>query len=175
MRRFMPVRVAGSFSFSPHWQRTAANATRTDDYGPDTAVASTTPPTIADEKVLVLDFGSQYAQLIARRVREQHVYCEIVRHDITAERDPRDWPPRGIILSGGPASVYEPGAPKCDPEIFRLGMPVLGICYGMQLACEALGGQVQSAPAREYGRAALPHHRGATTCSPACPARSKSG
>jgi len=107
---------------------------------------------IADEKVLVLDFGSQYAQLIARRVREQQVYCEIVRHNITAQRI-RELAPRGLILSGGPASVYETGAPKCDPAIFSLGLPVLGICYGMQLMCEALGGKVESAPAREYGRA----------------------
>jgi GMP synthase (glutamine-hydrolysing) len=107
---------------------------------------------LADQKVLVLDFGSQYAQLIARRVRQQQVYCEIVRHDLSAERI-RELRPMGIILSGGPASVYEAGAPKCDPEIFRLGLPVLGICYGMQLACEVLGGQVQNAPAREYGRA----------------------
>jgi GMP synthase (glutamine-hydrolysing) len=103
------------------------------------------------ERVIVLDFGSQYAQLIARRVREQHVYCEIVRHDIDAERV-RTLAPRGIILSGGPASVYEPDAPRCDPGIFRLGIPVLGICYGMQLACDALGGRVGRAAAREYGR-----------------------
>ena len=103
--------------------------------------------------MLVLDFGSQYAQLIARRVREQHVYCEIVRHDITAERI-RDLAPRGIILSGGPSSVYEAGAPRCDPALFRLGIPVLGICYGMQLACDALGGRVGQASTREYGRAA---------------------
>jgi GMP synthase (glutamine-hydrolysing) len=109
-------------------------------------------PRIADEKVLVLDFGSQYAQLIARRVREQQVYCEIVRHSVTAERI-RELAPRGIILSGGPASVYESGAPKCDPKIFQLGLPVLGICYGMQLMCEAEGGRVAHAPAREYGRA----------------------
>jgi len=107
---------------------------------------------IADERVLVLDFGSQYAQLIARRVREQQVYCEIVRHDVRAERI-RELAPMGIILSGGPSSVYEPGAPKCDPDLFRLGVPVLGICYGMQLACEALGGRVENTPAREYGRA----------------------
>ena len=106
---------------------------------------------LADEKVLVLDFGSQYAQLIARRVRQQQVYCEIVRHDIAARRI-RELNPKGIILSGGPASVYEPGAPKCDPEIFRLGLPVLGICYGLHLACQALGGQVQGTPTREYGR-----------------------
>jgi GMP synthase (glutamine-hydrolysing) len=107
---------------------------------------------IASQRVLVLDFGSQYAQLIARRVRQQKVYCEIVRHDITAERI-RQLAPRGLILSGGPSSVYESGAPRCDPAIFELGLPVLGICYGMQLACEALGGRVESAPAREYGRA----------------------
>jgi GMP synthase (glutamine-hydrolysing) len=104
------------------------------------------------ERVLVLDFGSQYAQLIARRVREQHVYCEIVRHDISAARI-RELAPRGIILSGGPSSVYEASAPTCDAEIFRLGIPVLGICYGMQLACEALGGEVGRATVREYGRA----------------------
>ncbi len=109
---------------------------------------------IADEKVLVLDFGSQYAQLIARRVRQQQVYCEIVRHDIAAERI-RELGPMGLILSGGPRSVYQEAAPKCDPEIFRLGLPVLGICYGMQLVCEALGGRVESVAAREYGRARL--------------------
>jgi len=112
----------------------------------------TTATSIADERVLVLDFGAQYAQLISRRVRENNVYCEIVRHDITPEQIRRH-APRGLILSGGPSSVYERGAPKCDPAIFRLGVPVLGICYGMQLACETLGGQVENAPAREFGRA----------------------
>jgi GMP synthase (glutamine-hydrolysing) len=107
---------------------------------------------VGDEKVLVLDFGSQYARLIARRVREQQVYCEIVRHDLSAERICQ-LGAKGLILSGGPASVYETGAPRCDPAIFGLGIPVLGICYGMQLACEVLGGNVASAPAREYGRA----------------------
>ena len=106
----------------------------------------------AAERVLVLDFGSQYAQLIARRVRELQVFCEIVRHDISAERL-REIAPRGIILSGGPASVYAPGAPQCDSELFQLGIPVLGICYGMQLACQALGGHVDNTPSREYGRA----------------------
>src|SRR3954470_342845 len=107
---------------------------------------------IADERILVLDFGAQYAQLIARRVRENNVYCEIVRHDLTAEQIRRH-SPRGLILSGGPSSVYETGAPKCDPAIFRLGIPVLGICYGMHLACEVLGGKVESGKAREFGRA----------------------
>jgi GMP synthase (glutamine-hydrolysing) len=115
---------------------------------------NSTSANINSERVLVLDFGAQYVQLIARRVREQHVYCEIVRHDITAERV-RELAPKGLILSGGPASVYAESAPKCDPRIFELGIPVLGICYGMQLMCQALGGQVRSAPAREYGRAEL--------------------
>jgi GMP synthase (glutamine-hydrolysing) len=114
--------------------------------------ATQRPQGATAERVLVLDFGSQYAQLIARRVREQNVYCEIVRHDIAAARI-RELAPVGIILSGGPSSVYVAGAPKCDPELFQLGVPVLGICYGMQLMCEALGGRVDSAPAREYGRA----------------------
>jgi GMP synthase (glutamine-hydrolysing) len=113
---------------------------------------STANSSIASQRVLVLDFGSQFAQLIARRVRENHVYCEIVRHDITPEQIRRH-APRGLILSGGPMSVYEAGAPKCDPAIFKLGIPVLGICYGMQLACETLGGKVESFPAREFGRA----------------------
>src|SRR2546423_1197435 len=108
--------------------------------------------TIATERVLVLDFGAQYAQLISRRVRENNVYCEIVRHDITPEQIRRH-SPRGLILSGGPSSVYEKGAPKCDPAIFKLGIPVLGICYGMHLACEMLGGKVENVPAREFGRA----------------------
>ena len=106
----------------------------------------------AHEKVLVLDFGSQYAQLIARRVRQQHTYCEIVRHDITPERI-REIDPKGLILSGGPSSVYAEGAPKCDPGIFELGLPILGICYGMHLICESLGGRVKSTTSREYGRA----------------------
>jgi len=107
---------------------------------------------LASQKVLVLDFGSQYAQLIARRVRELHVYCEIVRHDLPASRI-RELAPQGLILSGGPSSVYEKGAPRCDPAIFQLGIPVLGICYGMQLTCDTLGGKVQSVECREYGRA----------------------
>ena len=104
------------------------------------------------ERILVLDFGSQFAQLIARRVREQNVYCEIVRHDITPEQIQKHRP-SGLILSGGPSSVYDPGAPNCDPGIFELGIPVLGICYGMHLACDHLGGKVESSSTREYGRA----------------------
>jgi GMP synthase (glutamine-hydrolysing) len=109
-------------------------------------------PELTQQKIVVLDFGSQYAQLIARRVREQNVYCQILRHDLSAQRL-AELSPKGIILSGGPASVYEAGAPRCDPAIFQLGIPVLGICYGMQLSCEALGGKVDNTPSREYGPA----------------------
>ncbi|HEY4231911.1 MAG TPA: glutamine-hydrolyzing GMP synthase, partial [Lacipirellulaceae bacterium] len=116
------------------------------------ASSNKSSPGIAAERVLVLDFGGQYVQLIARRVREQHVYCEIVRHDITAARV-REIAPKGLILSGGPASVYDDGAPKSDPAIFELEIPMLGICYGMQLMCQALGGQVKGNPTREFGRA----------------------
>ncbi|MDG2221929.1 MAG: GMP synthase (glutamine-hydrolyzing), partial [Rubripirellula sp.] len=107
---------------------------------------------LTEQRIVVLDFGSQYAQLIARRVRELNVYCQILRHDIDAARL-AEIAPKGIILSGGPASVYEEGAPKCDPGLFDLGIPVLGICYGMQLTCEALGGKVDNTPSREYGPA----------------------
>src|SRR6266404_3126909 len=103
------------------------------------------------ERVLIFDFGAQYAQLIARRVREQNVFCQIVRHDLSAARV-AELRPRGLIFSGGPASVYEPGAPKCDPAIFELGIPTLGICYGMQLACQILGGEVKPGTSREFGR-----------------------
>ncbi len=107
-----------------------------------------------DEIVPILDFGAQYAQLIARRVREKGVYSELVRPDVPAE-EIKKLGAKGIILSGGPSSVYEPNAPRCDPEIFNLGVPILGICYGMQLGCQILGGQVKSAKAREFGRTRL--------------------
>src|SRR5437764_2205140 len=109
-------------------------------------------PGPTDELVLILDFGSQFGQLIARRVRELNVFCQVVRHDVSAERV-RELNPRGVILSGGPASVYEPGAPRCDPKLFDLDIPILGICYGMQLACQILGGDVKPAGSREFGRA----------------------
>jgi GMP synthase (glutamine-hydrolysing) len=100
--------------------------------------------------VLVVDLGAQYAQLIARRVREANVYSEIVAHDITAA-DLAARRPAGIILSGGPASVYEPGGPQVDPGLFDLGVPVLGICYGHQLMARVLGGEVAPTGDREYG------------------------
>src|SRR6202047_4047857 len=105
-----------------------------------------------NERILIFDFGSQYGQLIARRVREQNVFCQIVRHDLPAARV-AELKPRGLIFSGGPASVYAPGAPSCDPQLFDLGVPVLGICYGMQLACHLLGGKVLPSASREFGRA----------------------
>ncbi len=104
------------------------------------------------ECILIVDFGSQYGQLIARRVREQNVFCQIVRHDLPAGRI-AELQPKGLIFSGGPASVYERGAPQCDPALFNLGIPVLGICYGMQLACQILGGEVKPGSSREFGRA----------------------
>ncbi|MET0801050.1 MAG: glutamine-hydrolyzing GMP synthase [Actinomycetota bacterium] len=100
--------------------------------------------------VLVVDLGAQYAQLIARRVREAHVYSEIVPHDVSAE-EVRALRPAGLILSGGPASVYAEGAPQVDPGLLELGVPVLGICYGHQLMARALGGEVAATGQREYG------------------------
>jgi GMP synthase (glutamine-hydrolysing) len=111
-------------------------------------------PMPPNEVIPILDFGAQYAQLIARRVREKGVYSQLVRPDIPADQI-KQLNPKGIILSGGPSSVYEPNAPKCDPAIFDLGVPILGICYGMQLGCEILGGKVKPAKAREFGRAKL--------------------
>ncbi|MFZ5997150.1 MAG: glutamine-hydrolyzing GMP synthase [Nitrospirota bacterium] len=107
-----------------------------------------------ENKILVLDFGSQYTQLIARRIREGRVYSEIFPFNAPMEKI-RAFNPRGIILSGGPSSVYDDKAPVPDPEVFKLGIPVLGICYGMQLMAHYLGGEVARATKREYGRAEL--------------------
>ena len=104
--------------------------------------------------VLILDFGSQYTQLIARRIREQHVYCEIQPCTIGLDRV-KELSPDAVVLSGGPASVFEEGAPSVDPGVFELGVPVLGICYGMQLVCHLLGGKVEAASEREYGAAQI--------------------
>ena len=111
-------------------------------------------PANTPDRVLVLDFGAQYAQLIARRVRECHVYSEIVPHDVSVE-ELKAMRPRGIILSGGPKSVYEPGAPVSDPNLFDLGVPVLGICYGHQLMATSLAGKVQKGISGEFGRTDL--------------------
>src|SRR5689334_2609547 len=106
------------------------------------------------ERVLIFDFGAQYVQLIARRVREQNVFAQIVRADLPVERL-RKLAPKGIILSGSSYSMYEDKAPACDPAIFDLGIPVLGICYGLQLGCHQLGGKVQPTATREFGQAHL--------------------
>lgn len=106
------------------------------------------------ETIAILDFGSQYGQLIARRVREHNVYSTICRADITAE-ELHKLGVKGLILSGGPASVYDKDAPQCDEKIFELGVPILGICYGMQLGCKVLGAEIIAAPKREYGRTNL--------------------
>lgn len=103
------------------------------------------------EKILVIDFGGQYNQLIARRVRECNVYCEIYSYKTELEKI-KAMDPKGIILTGGPNSCYEPGAPGCTREIFELGVPVLGLCYGAQLMMHVLGGKVAKAPVREYGK-----------------------
>jgi GMP synthase (glutamine-hydrolysing) len=116
--------------------------------------AGPSPEATACDGVLVLDFGSQYAQLIARRVREARVYSELVPGTVSAE-EVRRRAPRGLVFSGGPASVYEPGAPHPDPAIYDLGLPILGICYGMQLLAHDLGGRVEPAGRREYGAAQL--------------------
>ena len=104
--------------------------------------------------VLVLDFGAQYAQLIARRVREARVYSEIVPFDITAEEVERR-APAALILSGGPASVYAEGAPHMDPRVLELGIPILGFCYGIQEMALALGGSIPKTDIGEYGFAEL--------------------
>ncbi len=106
------------------------------------------------ETIAILDFGSQYSQLIARRVRENHVYSELLPPQTPAQRL-REMELRGLILSGGPSSVYETTAPTCDPAVFELGIPVLGICYGMHIACRLLGGEVAAGETREYGRVRL--------------------
>jgi GMP synthase (glutamine-hydrolysing) len=114
----------------------------------------TTSPASERDRILVLDYGSQYTQLIARRIREQQVYCEI-HHATIALDEIRAWDPGGIVLSGGPASVLDPGAPGLDPGVLALGKPVLGVCYGLQALVHGLGGLVERADDREYGRAIL--------------------
>ena len=103
------------------------------------------------EKVIVIDFGGQYNQLVARRVRECNVYCEIYSYKTDIEQI-KAMNPKGIILTGGPNSCYEEGAPTYTKELFELGVPVLGLCYGAQLMMHILGGKVEKAPVREYGK-----------------------
>src|SRR3954454_7549771 len=112
------------------------------------------PKSASHQSILILDFGSQFTQLIARRVRENRVYCEVHPFDFPLE-EIRRRQPVGLILSGGPQSVYEEGAPSAKPELFGLGVPVLGICYGMQVMAHELGGGVEGSSHREYGRAEI--------------------
>ena len=108
-----------------------------------------------DPSILILDFGSQYSELIARRIRETNVFSLVVSNYISIE-EIKSINPKGIILSGGPNSVYEQNAPRCDEKIFNLGIPILGICYGMQLMVKELGGSVIAATKKaEYGRAPI--------------------
>jgi GMP synthase (glutamine-hydrolysing) len=122
-----------------------------------TELADESPPVDvprAVDEVVVLDYGGQYSQLIARRVRECGVFSELLPHHVGAEEVKRRGP-KGLILSGGPASVYADGAPRLDPELLELGIPVLGICYGMQLVARSLGGRVEGAEVGEFGRSKL--------------------
>lgn len=126
------------------------------EQAPQTSSALETPSgeSLDRQIILILDFGSQYSELIARRIRETQVYSEVLSYRTTAEQL-RQLNPKGIILSGGPNSVYDAGAPACDPEIWQMGVPVLGVCYGMQLMVKQLGGAVERAKRAEYGKASL--------------------
>src|SRR5919108_4615107 len=139
----------------------STSETATRDHVPEIAVeeaAGVGPPAVGEaparEEVLVLDFGGQYSQLIARRIRECGVFAELLPYDIDLDRIRRR-NPKALVLSGGPASVYEPEAPELPTELLRLGVPVLGICYGMQSMVQALGGRVEAAEAGEFGRTDL--------------------
>src|SRR5687767_11781555 len=120
---------------------------------PDSTPYNSVSP-VTHQTIVVLDFGSQFTQLIARRLRELSIYSEILPYNVSMAEIARR-SPVGIILSGGPKSVREDGAPRCDPAVFAIGVPVLGICYGMQLMTDALGGEVAPAPHREFGLATI--------------------
>ena len=121
---------------------------------PETLPSNNLDKSLDRQMIVILDFGSQYSELIARRIRETQVYSEVLSYRTTVEKL-RQLNPKGIILSGGPNSVYDDRAPQCDPEIWQLGIPVLGVCYGMQLMVKQLGGQVEKATRGEYGKASL--------------------
>ena len=116
--------------------------------------SSTSTPNFERQTIIILDFGSQYSELIARRIRETKVYSEVLSYRTPAEHL-RQLNPKGIILSGGPSSVYDSRAPHCDPDIWQLGIPILGVCYGMQLMVQQLGGKVSRSQRGEYGKASL--------------------
>ena len=133
---------------------TIAGATPSDHRPSHAPARDEAAATRSHQLMLIVDFGSQFTQLIARRLRELKVYCEIVPHDTPVERILARRPV-GLVLSGGPASVSADGAPRCDAAVFGAGVPVLAICYGMQLVADALGGVVEAAPHREYGHASV--------------------
>ncbi len=139
-----------SGKYEPFGIRRIATLTHSTLHQPDTA----TGQGLQRQLIVILDFGSQYSELIARRIRETQVYSEVISYRTTAEQLAQ-LAPKGIILSGGPNSVYDENAPQCDPEIWNLGIPILGVCYGMQLMVQQLGGRVERAIAGEYGKAAL--------------------
>ncbi len=130
----------------------AKNAFPFGNKGPSNRVSKGGPMSVEKNRILILDFGSQYTQLIARRIRELHVYCEIQPFN-TPLTQIEAFSPKGIVLSGGPASIYESGAPQCDRSVLEMGIPVLGICYGMQAMAQLLGGRVAGSSQREYGQA----------------------
>src|SRR5262245_2284893 len=130
----------------------------------DTSSQGTGAVSLTHQTIIVLDFGSQYTQLIARRLRELSIYSEVWPPETPIEKI-RARNPAGIILSGGPKSVSDIGAPRCDPALYDVGKPVLGICYGMQLMAHALGGRVEPAPQREYGHATVSIVRGGSAGS----------
>ena len=121
---------------------------------PETLPTKSTKESLNRQMIAIIDFGSQYSELIARRIRETEVYSEVLSYRTTVEQL-QQLNPKGIILSGGPNSVYDPGAPQWNPEIWQLGIPVLGVCYGMQLMVQQLGGSVERAKRGEYGKASL--------------------
>src|ERR1700758_2514680 len=118
----------------------------------DTPAAAAARPDIHAQRILILDFGAQYTQLIARRIRELGVYCEIHPYDVS-DAEVRAFAPRGVILSGGPEAVTAAGTPRAPQAVFELGVPVLGICYGMQTMAQQLGGRVTPSSEREFGYA----------------------
>lgn len=131
-------------------------STHTESVAPATQTASNQSQkrSFNRQTIAIIDFGSQYSELIARRIRETQVYSEVISYRTTAEQI-KNLDPKGIILSGGPSSVYDENAPQCDPEIWSLGIPILGVCYGMQLMVKQLGGTVTRADRGEYGKASL--------------------